>query len=134
MQTPRVGRNSRVRRLAERPLSCTANAARRMPRGKRHSGVFFTPLWRLLHDRRMTDRLQIFAARGYVVTTGCGTIATHVGGVDKATNDGAYRGRRYDCRHCTDDQGGGLLMFDMPLSAVADTLCLPFDLAAQSHD
>jgi uncharacterized protein YceK len=82
----------------------------------------------------MKHFLPILAVSTSLGVSGCGTIATHAGGGDGVTKNGSYRGITYDCRHLTDDQGGGILIFDIPLSAVADTLVLPFDLSEDSHD
>ena len=80
----------------------------------------------------MKRTLLTFSVLGLIICgSGCASIATHAGGGDEDTRTGVYRGVRYGCRHLTDDQGGGILIFDIPLSAVADTLLLPYDL---SHD
>jgi uncharacterized protein YceK len=78
----------------------------------------------------MKHTLLIFGILGFVVCgSGCGTIATHFEGGDEAIKAGAYRGVRYDYRNLGDDQAGGILFFDIPFSAAADTLILPYDLS-----
>ena len=82
----------------------------------------------------MKTPLSMLALFVALVVSGCGTIATHAGGGDEATQTGAYRGVRYISRHVGDDQGGGIFILDIPLSAVADTLLLPYDLLSDAHE
>lgn len=85
-------------------------------------------------------RLIFFGLTLLGLCSGCGTILTHVDG-----QAGVYSGVRADARLLStiDDESHDIPVFpwvipmsiiDMPLSLVADTLCLPFDLAVDdSH-
>jgi len=58
--------------------------------------------------------------------TGCGTIANQV---NPQRTLSPYGGVRYDVDTACDDGGPSyLLLLDLPFSAVADTLLLPFEL------
>ncbi len=63
-----------------------------------------------------------------VLCSGCGTIAAHK--YKNSEMEGVYQGVRLDC----DIFPGGdaypfpLVVFDLPLSLVADTLVLPYDI------
>ena len=66
-------------------------------------------------------------AMALVVLTGCGSISAHWRGQRGA----AYPGVKMAAEHATHftTEGELIALFDIPLSAVVDTIFLPYDLA-----
>lgn len=74
----------------------------------------------------MKNLLNLMAIGPLLLTAGCGTFASHWRG-----GTGTYQGVRFDCEqikhHSTESEF--IAIADIPLSAVFDTLFLPYDLA-----
>ena len=74
----------------------------------------------------MKNLLNLVAVALLLLTVGCGSIASHWRG-----GTGTYQGVRFDYQqvkhHSTESEF--IAIADMPLSAVVDTLFLPYDLA-----
>ena len=73
-----------------------------------------------------------FAAMALLLlTTGCGTLTSHWRG-----GTGTYQGVRFDCEqiahHSTESEL--IAVADIPLSAIVDTLFLPYDLAVDEKE
>ena len=74
----------------------------------------------------MKNLLNLAAMALLLLTAGCGTFASHWRG-----GTGTYQGVRFDCEqikhHSTESEF--IAIADIPLSAIFDTLFLPYDLA-----
>ena len=84
----------------------------------------------------MKKALLLSLAVGMLLFTGCGSLTARWRG-ERGT---AYPGVRMDAEHATHftTEGEWIALFDIPLSAVVDTLFLPYDLtgpdrAAEAH-
>ena len=73
---------------------------------------------------RLSLTLAVLAA---LFTAGCGTLSDQI---DVKYPGQPYGGVRYDINTATYEKGSAYLLFlDVPISAVFDTLFLPFDLS-----
>jgi uncharacterized protein YceK len=74
----------------------------------------------------MKTTLNLALAATLLFLTGCGSLAARWRG-ERGT---AYPGVRLDAQHATHytTEGEFIALFDIPLSAVVDTLFLPYDL------
>ncbi len=78
----------------------------------------------------MKKALLLSLAVGMLLFTGCGSLTARWRG-QRGT---AYPGVRMDAEHATHftSEGEWIALFDIPLSAVVDTLFLPYDLTKPS--
>jgi|ERR1051325_6279485 uncharacterized protein YceK len=74
--------------------------------------------------------LNLAAIALLLLATGCGSISSRWRGAS-----GTYSGVRFDCEQVThySTESEVIAVFDIPLSAVVDTLCLPYDLSAREN-
>ena len=76
--------------------------------------------------RTMKNLLNLVVIALLLLTVGCGTLASHWRG-----GTGTYQGVRFDCEqikhHSTESEF--IAIADIPISAIFDTLFLPYDLA-----
>jgi uncharacterized protein YceK len=79
---------------------------------------------------KMTQNLFLVAA--IVFLTGCGSIASRWRG----ERGSAYPGVKMDVEHATryTTEGEWIALFDVPLSAVLDTIMLPYDLGTHESE
>lgn len=79
---------------------------------------------------KMTQNLFLVAA--ILCLTGCGSIASRWRG-DRGS---AYPGVKMDAEHATryTTEGEWIALFDIPLSAVIDTIMLPYDLGTHESE
>ena len=84
------------------------------------------PGWNLLHCAVMKKALLLGLAVMMLSFTGCGSLTARWRG----QRGEAYPGVRMDVEHATHftSEGEWIALFDIPLSAVVDTLFLPYDL------
>jgi uncharacterized protein YceK len=74
----------------------------------------------------MKALLHVILAAGLLGLTGCGSMTARWRG----ERGGAYPGVKMDAEHATrySTEGEWIALFDIPLSAVLDTIMLPYDL------
>jgi len=80
----------------------------------------------LLQSALMKTTLNLCLAGMLLMLTGCGSISSRWRG----ERDVAYPGVRMDAQHATHftTEGEFIALFDIPLSAIVDTILLPYDL------
>ena len=114
--------------------------------GRRHEIVPYSVLWtnwyfpravpacwrrrRLVQYAAMKLLLNLSLAAALVVLTGCGSISSRWRGDRGAAYPGVKLATESGTHYST--EGEWISFFDIPLSAVVDTLFLPYDLAKTS--